>query len=327
MQQTTEKDIVLETENNEFAADVINGLSQIPKRLSSKYFYDAKGDELFQQIMKLDEYYLTRTEFEIFKSQKEQILQKIKESGAFDLYELGAGDGYKTKILLKHFLEEGIDFEYAPIDISGNVLEQLTDSLKDELPDLKVRPLEGDYFKMLSGIEGENFPHKVVMFLGSNIGNFTSETAYKFLKELRNSLNPEDFFFIGVDLKKDPNKILRAYDDSKGITKAFNLNLLERINNTFDGDFNVEQFQHYPYYDPATGECRSYLISKVDQRVTLDAIGKSFQFKAWEAIHMEISKKYDLEELEKLAAAAGFDVIHHFTDKDNYFVDSLWKAV
>ncbi len=326
MQETNQETVVTPV-NVAFAQDVINGLNAIPKRIPSKYFYDAVGDELFQQIMELDEYYLTRTEFSILENYKQQILELINNSRGFHLYELGAGDGYKTKILLSHFLEQKVDFEYSPIDISSNVLEQLEQSLIEELPDLDVRPLVGDYFTMLNSIENEDHHTKVVMFLGSNIGNFNSELALKFLKQLRASITPGDYFLLGVDLKKDPTKILNAYNDSKGVTRAFNLNLLTRINNEFDGDFDISKFQHYPYYDPATGECRSYLISRERQTVHLKRLDVTVEFRAWEAIHMEISKKYHLEELEELASASGFKVVKHLTDENQYFVDSLWQAV
>ncbi|MEQ9167590.1 MAG: L-histidine N(alpha)-methyltransferase, partial [Fulvivirga sp.] len=227
---------------NQFATDVIEGLSSNPKRLPSKYFYDHKGDALFQQIMALDEYYLTRTEYTILDLYKAQILAHFQpDSKAFNLIEFGAGDGYKTKVLLRHFINKNADFRYMPIDISGNVLEQLETSLKAELPALNVTPVCNHYFKALEELKEEK-ERNVILFLGSNIGNFTEEQADSFLKGLYDALKPDDILFIGFDLKKDPKVILDAYNDKQGVTAAFNFNLLDRINNEMGGNFNTSQF-------------------------------------------------------------------------------------
>ncbi|MGB3466924.1 MAG: L-histidine N(alpha)-methyltransferase [Cyclobacteriaceae bacterium] len=310
----------------EFGEDIVSGLNSNPKKLSSKYFYDETGDKIFQQIMALDEYYLTRAEFEILDNYKDEILKIVAGKDGFNFFELGAGDGYKTKLLLRHFIDREVDFTYFPIDISGNVLEELQQALKSELPALHVHPLEGDYFKMLRNISDESGKNKLILFLGSNIGNFAKSDAVRFLSLLRDSLSDGDFALIGVDLKKDPKVILKAYNDSKGVTRAFNMNLLDRINDTFDGNFDKEQFVHSPVYDPSTGECRSYMLSKQEQTVTLPALGETIHFRKWEPIHMEISKKYDVYELEELASEAGFEVVRHFQDANGYFVDSLWRA-
>lgn len=304
------------------AEDVHTGLRAVNKFLSSKYFYDAKGDELFQQIMHLDEYYLTRKELEIFETHKEAILDAISDGEPFRIIELGAGDGLKTKVLLKHFLDQGVDFTYTPVDISGNVLEILEEDLKGEMPELNIESYQGDYFDALAKVS-ENSERDIVFFLGSTIGNFSQVEAEGFLTKLQNILKPKDLLFMGVDLKKDPSIILNAYNDSKGVTREFNLNLLDRINSELDADFDRTQFQHYPYYNPHTGECRSYLISKVDQVVTID--GDKYEFLAWEAIFMEISKKYDQRQLEDLAEIAGFRAMDSFLDKDRWFADVLWE--
>ena len=317
---------ITDVKTQQFADDIREGLQSEPKRLPSKYFYDEVGDKLFQDIMKLDEYYLTRAEYEILDTHKADILEIVNKNGGFNLFELGAGDGYKTKLLLNHFVSENVDFTYHPIDISGSVLEELSNALSDEIPALRVKPLEGDYFKMLSNISTDANTHKLILFLGSNIGNFGSGDALNFLKLLRGSLVAGDYAMVGVDLKKNPEVILAAYNDSSGTTEAFNLNLLHRINETLGADFDQEKFLHSPTYDPQTGECRSYLLSKEDQTVVIPALEASFHFRSWEPIHMEISKKYHLEELEALAEAAGFELVKHFTDSKGYFVDSLWRA-
>ena len=306
-----------------FLSDVLEGLRSKNKHLSSKYFYDEKGDKLFQRIMHLDEYYLTNKELEIFQTQKSAILEAMDEGVPFRIIELGAGDGLKTKVLLKYFLENGIDFTYSPVDISGHVLELLEQNLLNELPGLKVETYQGDYFDALSEI-GEAGEKDVVFFLGSNVGNFPGNEAEGFIAKLQAFLNSGDLFFMGVDLKKDPSIILSAYNDSQGVTTAFNLNLLDRINSELGGNFDKDQFLHYPYYNPQTGECRSYLISKKDQTITIN--GEEIHFRAWEAIFMEVSKKYDEVQLNELSSLTGFKQIEIFKDAQNWFADVLWQV-
>ena len=164
------------------------------------------------------------------------------------------------------------------------------------------------------------------MFLGSNIGNFTRLTAVQFLHQLQSALNPGDMVMIGFDLKKDPAKIMAAYNDKEGVTSAFNLNLLSRINREFGGDFKANNFLHTPYYDPVSGECRSYLISTKEQTVHIDGLNMQVHFKAWEAIHMEISTKFDVEGIHKLAKTSGFNIEANFFDEKRWFVDTVWSV-
>jgi len=308
---------------SDFLMDVLEGLKDTNKKLSSKYFYDETGDKLFQQIMHLDEYYLTNKELEIFETQKTAILEAMYDGEPFRIIELGAGDGLKTKVLLKYFQERGVDFTYTPVDISGNVLEILESNLVKEIPGLKVEPYQGDYFDALGEISSRK-EKDIVFFLGSNIGNFVKGEAEAFLGKLGTFLNPGDLLFMGVDLKKDPSIILSAYYDSQGVTTAFNLNLLNRINSELGADFDPNQFKHYPYYNPQTGECRSYLISKVDQ--TVNILDNQIHFRPWETIFMEVSKKYDEEQLMKLAVDSGFRHLTVFKDQVNWFADVLWEV-
>lgn len=314
--------------NDTFATDVIEGLSSTPKSLSSKYFYDEKGDAIFQQIMDMPSYYLTRSEYEIFNTHKDALLQLFGPNNEpFHLIEFGAGDGLKTKILLKHFLSKKASFRYLPIDISENVLSLLTHGLEIECPNLEVEPLANEYFEALDILnKQERNERKVILFLGSNIGNFEHEKAIGFLQQMRQHLNPNDLLLIGFDLKKDPKVILEAYNDKEGITKSFNLNLLDRINQEFGGNFDTSKFRHNPTYNPLTGATKSYLVSTEDQVVTLEKLGKSFSFEAWEAIDMEISQKYSLSKIQHLADRAGFQVTSNFFDKNKYFVDSVWSV-
>lgn len=310
--------------DSRFAQDVLAGLSKDPKQLSSKYFYDERGDELFQAIMRMPEYYLTDCEYAIFKRQKGKILEVIGTE-AFELIELGAGDGYKTKVMLEHFLDEQVCFTYRPVDISGNVLDTLRRDLRQQWPQLAVQPLQGDYFAMLGQLKTEESRRKVVLFLGANIGNYTREAAARFIEQLHLQLQPNDLLLVGFDLKKDPSIILKAYDDPAGITAAFNLNLLHRINRELQGDFDLDAFRHWETYNPATGEAKSYLVSQADQEVYIGTLQRSFHFDAWEAIEVELSLKYSPRQIEELARQTGFDLIAHFYDEHHYFVDSLWR--
>lgn len=311
-----------------FAHDVLQGLSATPKFLSSRYFYDKRGDALFQEIMRMPEYYLTRAEYEIFHDKKEEILKAFaKDALPFQLIEFGAGDGTKTKVLLKHFLKNQARFKYFPIDISQNVLDQLEDDLARDFPDLAVEPLQGEYFQALKALKNDGDARKVILFLGSNIGNFKPTEACEFLKEMALALNSGDLLFIGLDLKKDPQVLLDAYNDKAGITKSFNLNLLTRINRELGGNFDLSTFEHFPTYNPQSGEMKSYLISNIQQEVFIEALDSSFAFDAWEAVHTEVSQKYNLHEIADMAVGAGFKPVENLLDQNQYYVDSIWEVV
>ncbi|MEM6831435.1 MAG: L-histidine N(alpha)-methyltransferase [Bacteroidota bacterium] len=308
-----------------FAKDVLKGLSAKPKKLSSRYFYDAIGDKLFQQIMALEEYYPTRTEHEILETRKQEILKCF--DGPFRLIELGAGDGKKTKVLLKYFVDQKVPFTYSPVDISEDILEELRKSLVSEIPDLKVEPLTGDYFHVMEETVSHEEQRNVVLFLGSNIGNYSNILRDDFLQKLRENLKKGDQTLIGFDLKKDPQTILNAYNDSQGVTRDFNKNLLTRINNELGGNFDLDKFQHFPSYNPDTGECRSYLLSTETQVVNIAELDATFHFTKWEPIFMEISKKFNFEEISELAERHDFKVTHNFTDSKDWYVDSVWEAI
>lgn len=312
--------------DTKFAKDVEKGLNKTPKSLDSKYFYNEEGDQLFQKIMELDEYYLTDCEFEILKKHAETYRNLFQDSeNHFSLVELGAGDGLKTKVLLQHFTEKQTNFSYLPIDISSNVLNILQKQVKKEIPKLEVEPYPGDYFNALDRMNTAEQDKKVLLFLGSTIGNFEYKDAVKFLSELNSQMNEKDLLLIGFDLKKDPHIILNAYNDPKGVTAAFNLNLLERINHELDGEFDLNQFYHYPTYNPVTGEAKSYLISKKEQIVNIGKLAQQFHFLKGEPIFMEISKKYDLQSIKLLAEESGFSIKKNFFDSKLYFANSLWQ--
>jgi len=312
--------------NTQFAKDVIEGLSKEKKTLSSKYFYDEIGDKIFQQIMDMPEYYLTRSELEVLTMNRKEIANAVGDE-PFDLIEMGAGDGYKTKVLLRHFVEKGTNIRYLPIDISGHILEELSFNLKIELPELETITLQGDYFEALKELPKNTGRKKVVLFLGSNIGNFNTEEAKHFIQKMSFLLEKGDAILIGFDLKKDPQTILNAYNDPAGITRDFNLNLLTRMNRELNANFNIDQFRHWENYDPVTGETKSFIVSLTDQEVHFECLEHRFHFRAWEAMYVEMSRKFDLHEIENLANTTGFQVKQHFFDQKTYFVNSFWEKI
>jgi L-histidine N-alpha-methyltransferase len=310
----------------QFCNDVLAGLTATPKYLEAKYFYDSRGDELFQEIMNSPEYYPTNCEMEIFTQQTEALASAIIADGsAFDLIELGAGDATKSTHLLRHLLDNKADFTYLPIDISGHVINYLNEALPATLPGLQLTGLTGEYFDMLKQAAEISDRRKVVLFLGSNIGNMPVEDAERFCAELRRHLSPGDSVLMGVDLKKNPKIILAAYNDAQGFTRQFNLNLLTRINRELEANFDTAQFEHYPMYDPETGACKSYLISLTDQQVQL--CDETIVFKKDEYIYMEISQKYTVEQTNQMAAKTGFEPVNHFFDSKEWFLDAIWMAV
>lgn len=309
-----------------FYKDVLSGLQSNPKYLESKYFYDATGDQLFKELMNCAEYYLTNCELEIFSEKTAELSTAITDDGnSFDLIELGAGDALKSAYLLNYLLEQKVDFNYLPIDISSNVISNLTSNLPDALPNLQIMGLNGEYFDMLNKATSISSRRKAVLFLGSNIGNMPISAVLKFCKELRKHLSTGDKVLMGMDLKKNPKTILAAYNDKGGITKKFNLNLLERINRELHADFDINQFDHYAMYDPETGSCKSYLISLVDQMVHINE-REHIHFLKDEHIYMEISQKFTLSQIEQIARDTGFKPLRHFFDSKEWFVDTIWEA-
>lgn len=311
---------------NTFAQDIKEGLTGDNKHLSSKYFYDDNGSRIFQEIMKMPEYYLTDSEFEILSLQSQQIVNALDFSKPFNIIELGAGDGFKTFKLLEYLVHAEVQFNYVPIDISQEAITILSKKLKERLPKLSIQPKVGDYFEILEE-ESKNDIPSLLLFLGSNIGNYTEEKAVNLLKLFNKNMNVNDKLLIGVDLKKNPITIHNAYFDKAGVTKRFNLNLLIRINREFNADFKIDDFDFYCHYNPLNGEVKSYLVSLKTQTVHLKKLDLSVDFHQNELIWTELSKKYALDEIEKLAGQANFSVKKHFLDCKHYFADSLWEKL
>jgi len=307
-----------------FAEDVLEGLTAKKKHLSSKYFYDDNGSHIFQQIMKMPEYYPTNCEFEILSEQSEQILERLEFKGKFNIVEFGSGDGTKTKQLLQAFLNKNADFTYMPIDISEEAILILEENILTSLPEIKMQSKIGDYFEVIKDISKENTPN-LFLFLGGNIGNYKKEDAFDLLQKFASGMKKGDKLLLGIDLQKSPRIIQKAYDDPHGITKAFNMNLLHRINRELDADIDVSQFDFYCHYNPENGEVNSYLYSLSKQRFYSRVLNKPFTFQKDETIWTELSKKYSFIEIEELAEHLDFKVLENFLDSKQYFTDSLWE--
>lgn len=314
--------------NIQFAKDIDEGLSKENKTLPSKYFYNKKGDALFVEIMNSDEYYPTDCEMEIFSKQSDAITASLGfKNQPFNIVELGAGDGTKTIHLLKELVKNKSSFTYKPLDISAAAVENVTHFLNQHAAEVKVEGIVGDYFTTLKDNNTFGNQPKVILFIGSNLGNMTEEKAISFLKSIADCMNVNDKLLLGLDLKKDPKIILAAYNDRGGNTAAFNLNLLDRINNELGGNFNRKQFMHWPVYEPDTGKAKSYIVSKCKQTVFISSINKSYKFDAYEAIHTEISQKYDYKMVSRITKKAGLKIKNEFTDNKNYFIDLILEKL
>ena len=302
----------------DLAADVAAGLGASRKRLSSRYFYDDRGSMLFQQIMALPEYYLTRVEREILVRRGADIARRLVEGGkGVDVIELGSGDGAKTIELCRALIEIGADAAYHPIDTSAHALAELRARFESDLARMPVSALCGDYFQSWPATDAAR--RQVAMFLGSNIGNLSFEESVRLLSSIRSRLAPGDLLLLGVDLEKDPATILRAYDDAGGITAQFNLNLLARLNRELGMDFAIDRFGHYATYNPLDGAARSFLVSRAAQTVRSRILNLSFSFAEGEAIFVEQSQKYTRETIAGLARAAGFSIDRHFGDARGWY--------
>ncbi|MHA7944013.1 L-histidine N(alpha)-methyltransferase [Formosa sp. 3Alg 14/1] len=309
---------------DQFKSDIENGLQSSPKTIPSMYFYDKKGDALFQDIMNLPEYYLTRSELDIFQNKTDELIKAmdLQADSYFELIELGAGDGLKTKELLKCLDINNFKFDYLPIDISSNALDLLEKDLNATLPNVSVKTKQGDYFKVLDALKLSKKP-KIVLFLGSNIGNMTDDMASAFITKLGANLSAGDKLLLGVDLIKPQNIVLPAYNDSQGITAAFNINLLDRINTQLDADFNLNQFNHSPEYDEEKGIASSFIESTKQQSVEIKAIGKTFHFEKGEKIQTEVSRKYNDVLISKIILNTDFKLDTKIMDSKAYFADYI----
>ena len=291
--------------------ELLDGLRKQEKSLPSKLFYDELGSELFEQITRLDEYYLTRTEAEIFTDRIDEIIGHLGSD--VTLIEFGSGNSQKTRILLDHLPDP---VGYVPIDISQEKLTETATAIAAAYPGLNVLPIWADYTRDLE-LPPIGASRKAAFFPGSSIGNFYPEEAEAFMKRVAELVGEGGGLLIGVDLKKDERILNLAYNDAEGVTAAFNLNMLAHLNREFGANFQLDNFRHHAAYNEALGRIEMYLVSLEDQAVSLD--DAEFALKRDESILTEVSYKYSVEEFERLAEAGGFQVRDVWTDSHRLF--------
>lgn len=299
-------------------AEVAEGLSGDPKTLPPKYFYDARGSRLFDEITRLPEYYLTRTEGRLLE---EWIPRWTTRWHPRAFVELGAGSSEKSRIVLEAMLAAGGSAVYVPVDVSGDALETAAERLRADYDRLAVRPVVADVTVGLS--LPSDIPRPAwFAFLGSTIGNFEREAAIGLLGRVRAAMEACDRFLLGVDLKKDPDRLNAAYNDSRGVTEEFNRNMLRVLNHELGADFDVDAFEHRAAYVPERGRVEIHLVSRRDQTVSIPEVG-SFEFPAGEAIRTEISTKYDRDSVADLCGVAGLRIEAWVTDPEDLFALAL----
>lgn len=300
-----------------FLDDVLNGLAASPKVLSSRWLYDERGSQLFEDITQLPEYYPTRTETAIFKAHAAEMAAAAGARAV--LVEYGAGAAVKTRILLDA-LEQPC--AYAPLDISEDFLTGVAEGLQADYPDLDIRPVAADFMTPtdLSGLP-DCGGRRVGFFPGSTIGNLTNPQIVTFLREARRALGPDSRFLLGADLRKSPDILIPAYDDAQGVTAAFNLNLLHRINRELDGNFDVSGFAHEARWNAAESRIEMHLVSARAQLVRI--AGREFAFAAGESVRTEISRKFALPDLDALISQGGWNLQQTWQDEAGYFCVAL----
>jgi L-histidine Nalpha-methyltransferase len=305
----------------EFASDVLQGLSANKKYLAPKYFYDSRGSKLFEEICLTPEYYVTRTEHNILCRNADSIIAMIPKDAA--LVEFGSGNSVKTRLLIEALLRRNRSLRYHPIDISSAALASSAKDLLQKYPSLDIKTIHAEYFDGMESLSTISTGPKLILFLGSNIGNFEPNDAINFLTEIRNRMNPEDRLLVGVDMVKDITILEAAYNDLSGVTAEFNLNLLRRINRELNADFDLSAFRHLAFFNPAKSRVEMHLESLQDQTVTIRAIDKQFSFVKGETIHTENSYKYSDNALRMLFRDSGLNLTEQWTDEKRYFTVNL----
>lgn len=303
----------LKPEAGSFLGDVLAGLALPQKALPPKYFYDARGSELFEAICELPEYYPTRTELAMMQADVAAMAQALGPDCL--LIEYGAGSGRKTRVLIEALAPKA----YVAIDISREQLRSSVAALARLFPAVRIIGVYADYSRplLIPEIDGFGVRRRAIYFPGSTIGNFTPQEALAFLVNARGLAGPGGAMLIGVDLKKDHARLQAAYNDAQGVTAAFNLNVLRRINNELGGNFDLAAFRHHAFYDPVQCRIEMHLESTREQSVAL--AGREFHFRSGETIHTENSCKYSVDEFQSLATQAGFRAERCWTDPQQLF--------
>ena len=303
-----------------FADEISFSLTQHSKFINPKFFYDKKGSELFEKICDLSEYYPTRTEISILQKLKENL--SLHVDGSFRLVELGSGSSIKTRLILDILNQFQEKIEYFPIDIS-EILTESSSLLQRDYDNLHITGIIDTYEGGLEFLKNYDNKKNLIIFLGSSFGNFVPEDGKKFLKKINSTMKNDDLFLIGLDLVKNKITLENAYDDSKGITAQFNLNVLSRINDELDADFNLDNFTHYVLYNEDEQRIEMYLKSLVEQSIVISKANLSLRLKKNELIHTEHSHKYKLSQIKELMHQTGFDIQHIWLDENNYFALTL----
>src|SRR5438270_656233 len=305
------------------AEEVLRGLCLRPRRLPPKLFYDAEGSRLFDLITETPEYYPTRTERAILTGAAGEMLRQAGKN--LTLVELGAGSASKTQLLIQALLRRQLRAEFYPVDVSSSALQGALATLNGHFPRLRVTPIVADYthhLPDLSSLAGR----KLVLFLGSTIGNFEPEEAEAFLKNVRQSLAPGDALLIGFDLIKDANVLNAAYNDAQGVTARFNKNMLIRINRELGGSFDVDAFEHVAFWNKKKSRIEMHLESVYEQTVWVQDLGRGFHFEQGERIHTENSYKFNMSSIERLLRRAGFKLEKSWTDPKGWFCEALARV-
>ncbi len=306
----------LQLENPSEGLDVVVGLSQMPKQLPPKYFYDDRGSQLFDQICDLPEYYLTRTEASILQACAPEIAQI---TGACELVELGSGSATKTRILLDAYQASTYPLHYLPIDVSSGALEVSACRLLLDYPTLHIHGLVSTYELALATLPPRKLPTRLIVFLGSTLGNLNPTEYAIFIDQVRRALQPGEYFLLGIDLQKPIPLLEAAYNDSQGVTAAFNRNMLYHLNWRFQADFQPDRFQHEATYNPSLHQIEIYLRSLQVQTVQLHDLNLTVEFAAGEAMQTEISRKFDLDTVQEDLAAQGLLPVRSWTDDNHWF--------
>jgi len=308
----------------EFAADIRRGLSSVPKQLFPKYLYDQLGSRLFDAICHVDEYYPTRAENEILTRHADEMVARIPDCRT--LIELGSGSADKTRSIIEALLRRQTELLFIPVDISASALEKSSRALLAAYPELRIEAYAADYLEGLAALQPLGSSPALILFLGSNIGNFEKAEALNFLRAIRRMLRPGDALLLGADLKKDRATLEAAYNDALGVTRAFIVNELARINRELGGDFDLWAFGLRSVYNEDAGCVEVYLESLRSQLVTISALGMSITFEAGEWMHMEHSYKFDLEGLAELGLQSGFVLERTWLDERQRFSSNLFRA-
>lgn len=296
--------------------DIINGLSQTPKTLPPHYFYDDRGSELFEQICTLPEYYLTRTETTILQTYASEV---ARITGPCELVELGSGSATKTRLLLDAYSRLGYPLRYVPIDVSGGMLESSALDLLTCYPTLQVHGLVGTYELALEQLAPTRLPTRMICFLGSTLGNLNPQECETFFTRIVNALQPGEYFLLGVDLQKSQEQLEAAYNDRQGITAEFNLNILRHLNQRFAGNFDLSQFTHWAFYNQSQHQIEMHLRSLSTQTIRLDALDLAIALEAEETILTEISRKFNLSQIQQDLQTKGLIPSQVWTDSNQWF--------